>query len=86
MTDYERIGRFIYAFHRICGPVEGLSTDALPKSVSPEVAARAASLAQRFKLLEKDFAAATDEAFASTLEEAAAVRALIDNPAAAHGI
>lgn len=87
MPDYERIGKFIYTFHRVCGrPVEDLAADALPKSVSPELAARAASLAQRFNLLAKDFAAATDEDFAATLEEAAAVRALIDNAPPKHGV
>lgn len=87
MPDYERIAKFIYSFHRVCGrPVEDLSADALPEGVSPELAARAASLAQRFNLLAKDFAAATDEEFAAALEEASAVRTLIDNAEPKRGI
>lgn len=87
MQNYERIGKFIYAFHRMCGrPLEDLAADALPEGVTPELAARAASLAQRFNLLAKDFAAATDEDFAATLEEASAVRTLIDNADPKHGI
>lgn len=86
MTDYERIGRFIYGFQRICGSVEGLTGAGLPASASPELVARATVLAQRYNLIVKDFAAASDEDFASTLEEAAAVQSLIDKAGPSHGI
>lgn len=79
MKDYERIGRFIYAFQRTCGSAESLTGAGLPPGASPELVTRAANLAQRFNLIANDFAAATDEEFASTLEEAAEVKTLIDN-------
>ncbi|WP_342118000.1 hypothetical protein [Pseudoduganella sp. OTU4001] len=71
--DYERVGRFIYAFHRM-----GLSVAALTSAtIPPELAARSNALAQRFDQIVKTSGNATDAEMVAVLNEADAVRALI---------
>ncbi|NVM78552.1 hypothetical protein FHW83_004380 [Duganella sp. SG902] len=77
-ADFERVGRYIYAFHRAAAPLDQLSGDDLATTLPSELAARAARLVRQFELRLKTFDAATDEELQASLEEAAAVRALID--------
>lgn len=73
MRDYERIGKFIYAFHRICGSVDHLNAFARSAKAAPDIAARAARLAQRFDLILESGATCTDAEFEEVLREAADV-------------
>ena len=76
--DYERIGQFIYSFHRVCGSVEELSKTALAENAPTGLRERAASLARKLGHL-LDNAALTDEnEFESMLREASEVQSEID--------
>ena len=74
---YERIGRFIYAFHRAGVSPEKLTDPAIARRAPPELAQRAAALAEKFDQIVKKQAACSDEEMKATLLEAQAVGAAI---------
>lgn len=76
--DYERIGRFIYGFHRVCGSVEQLNQFAARPGVPPELAARASSLAQKFEHILTYANAVGETELDATLQEAVDLQAEID--------
>lgn len=76
--DYERIGRFIYSFHRICGSAGKLTDTELATDAPPELAKRAASLAQKFHHIMENPGSTAESELASTLHEAAEVQRGID--------
>lgn len=69
--DYERIGRFIYAFQRACIPMEELRSDQLKNGAPAELVQRAASLAQKFQHIVNNAASTSEIELESTLREAA---------------
>ena len=75
--DYERIGRFIYSFHRVCGSVDELNVFASDVNVPPELAARAANLAEKFDYILKNCASVAECELESTLREASEVQSAI---------
>lgn len=75
--DYERVGRFIYAFHRAGGSIDALNGPVLAMHAPPELAARAKLLAQKFDFIVNANATVTDAEMQATLREATAVSALI---------
>lgn len=78
VPDYERIGRFIYSFHRICGSVETLTETALAESAPRELKVRAASLAQKFNHILENAASTVDSEFSATLKEASEIQMEIE--------
>jgi len=74
---YERIGRFIYSFHRVCGSIEALNETALAANAPRELQERAANLAQKFSHILKKSAFASDEELRTTLVEASEVQSEI---------
>ncbi|KQZ44949.1 hypothetical protein [Duganella sp. Root1480D1] len=72
--DYERIGRFIYSFHRICGSVEALTETALAENAPRELKVRAARLAQKFKHILENAASTADSEIEATLNDASEVQ------------
>lgn len=82
--DYERIGRFIYSFHRVCGSVDELNISASGVNVPPELAARAANLAQKFDRILKNCGSVAEGELESTLREASEVQTGLDMPEPAH--
>lgn len=76
--DYERVGRFIYSFHRICGSVEALADVGLASEAPPELAQRAANLAAKFQRTLENIAHMAEGELELTLREAADVQAAID--------
>lgn len=79
MVDYDRIGRFIYAFHRMCGSVETLSDTAQDANAPRELKDRAARLARNYEHILANIASTADSELESTLRLASEVRAEIDN-------
>lgn len=77
VDEYERMGRFIYAFHRAGVSTEQLTDPVLARRGPPELAQRAGALAERFDQVVKQRAAVPDEELAATLREARAVGAAI---------
>lgn len=69
--DYERIGRFIYSFHRICGSADNLTEFGLDTSAPQELAERALSVALKFDYILKNRGSIAEGQFESTLREAA---------------
>lgn len=69
--DYERIGRFIYAFQRTCIPMEELRSDQLKNAAPPVLVQRATSLAQKFKHIVSNAASTPEIELESMLREAA---------------
>lgn len=76
--DYERIGRFIYSFHRICGSVEALTGTALDTRTPRDLQERAANLARMFNQLLANAAFTAESELESTLREASEVQSEID--------
>jgi hypothetical protein len=75
--DYERVGRFIYAFHRIVTP-EDLDLKALSAQHAPEEPRlRAGRLAREFERIVQRGASVPDAALEATLREAAEVHAVL---------
>ncbi|MGB9989126.1 hypothetical protein [Pseudoduganella rhizocola] len=72
--DYERIGRFVYSFHRICGSVDVLTEIGLDRTAPQELAKRAASLARTFDRILKDAISVPESEIDSALREASAVQ------------
>lgn len=75
--DYERIGRFIYAFHRAGVSRERLTDPVLARRAPPELAQRAGALADKFDQILAKQVTASDEELKATLREAALVGAAI---------
>ncbi len=76
--DYERIGRFIYSFHRVCGSVDALTEIAQATNVPPALAKRVESLAKKFHNIMQPPASTTESEFESTLREASDVQSAIN--------
>lgn len=76
---YERVGNFIYAFHRVIGSTENLNAISLSSSAPVDLAMRARDLAQKFDALSRTMDTATDAEMVETLREATAVKALIED-------
>jgi hypothetical protein len=74
--DYERIGRFIYGFHRICNPAR-LTELARDASAPQELVQRAANLAKTFENILATIGTVTDSELESTLSEATDVQKAI---------
>lgn len=75
--DYERVGRFIYAFQRAGVSVDELKSADIARHAPPELATRAKRLAQKFEFIVKANASVPDAEIDMTLREAAAVSAAI---------
>jgi hypothetical protein len=75
--DYERIGRFIYAFHRAGVSVEQLTDPTLARRAPPELAQRAGALAVKYEQIVANQATAPDHELKATLREAELVGATI---------
>lgn len=76
--DYERIGRFIYAYRRMCTPIERLRSGPLNLAAPPELVQRAASLDQRFQHIVNNAASTPEKELESTLRAAVQLTAEID--------
>lgn len=76
--DYERLGRFIYAFHRAGGSTDELSWAELASAGHQDLSIRAARLAGRFDFILETWSTISDAERDATLQEAATLRALID--------
>lgn len=76
--DYERLGRFIYTFHRICGSADKLTDTELATDAPPELAKRAAYLAQKFHHIIENPGSTAESELGSTLHEATEVQRRID--------
>lgn len=85
--DYERIGRFIYAFHRAVARQDlelRMGSPLLAPHTPPELVQRAHALAQAFDRILSEHGRASDDDMDAVLREAAAVGAAIKAlPAAA---
>jgi hypothetical protein len=77
-VDYERIGRFIYSFHRVCASIDELNEVALATNAPSELKELAANLAQKFSHVLKNFASTSDNELETTLSEASEVQAQIN--------
>lgn len=77
MRDYDRIGRFIYSFHRFANPD---ALRALPGSgqLTPGLAARGAALAGRFDAAMETFGRDAKEGRPDTLDDATLSAILAD--------
>lgn len=76
--DYERIGRFIYSFHRVCGSTEALKEVSLTTGVPQEIAGRAHNLATIFDRVVKNPGSMTESDIDSILREATDTQSAID--------
>jgi hypothetical protein len=76
--DYERIGRFIYSFHRVCGSVEALNEIALARDAPQGLAVRAFGLVKMFERVVKKSQYIPESEITSALLEATVVQAEID--------
>jgi len=76
--DYERIGRFIFSFHRVCGSVEALKEVSLVNGASQQLAARAHDLAKMFEGVVKNPNSIGESEIDSVLREATNVQVEID--------
>jgi hypothetical protein len=76
-VDYERIGRFIYSFHRICGSVDELTKIGVDTSAPQELAARALRVVEKFEYVLKNSAFIAEAQLESTLRKAADLQAEI---------
>jgi uncharacterized membrane protein len=76
--DYERIGRFIFSFHRVCGSVEGLAEPRLVRNAPRELAQRASDLSAAFHRIINNPASISENEIESTLRKATEVQAEID--------
>jgi hypothetical protein len=76
--DYERIGRFIYAFHRAGASADKLRAPDLAAQAPSELAQRARSLADHVDRILMEHANVPDAELEATLREAAAVSAAIE--------
>jgi hypothetical protein len=76
--DYERIGRFIYAFHGICGSVDALTDTELAANAPPPLVQRAARVAQKYRHITSNFASTAEGELESTLREVTEVQSGID--------
>jgi hypothetical protein len=76
-VDYERIGRFIYTFHRVCGSIDALNETALATNAPPELKDLASNLAQKFNHILKNAASTSEKELESTLNQASEVQAQI---------
>lgn len=76
-APYERIGRFIYAFHRTGLSIESLTSDELAKNAPPALSSRARNLAVRFESILKTPESVPDSELQATLQEAAQVSAAL---------
>jgi hypothetical protein len=79
VPDYERVGRFIYAFHRAGVSIDELNGADIAKHAPAELAARARRLAQKFDFIVKAHAKVADAEIDATLREAVAMGASIAN-------
>lgn len=77
-VDYERIGQFIYSFHRICGSVEKLTEAASASNTPHDIKERAASLARKFDHILENAASTPESELEMTLHEASAAQAELD--------
>ena len=78
VPDYERIGRFVYAFHRIVSR-DSLERKTLAAQHAPTpLLLRAGQLADEFDHIVKDGASVPQAEIDATLNEAAAVRTVLD--------
>jgi hypothetical protein len=78
VPDYERVGRFVYAFHRIVSR-DSLERKTLAAQQAPTpLLLRAGQLADAFDHILKDGAAVPQAEIDATLKEAAAVRTMLD--------
>jgi hypothetical protein len=78
VPDYERIGRFVYAFHRMVSR-DSLERKTLAAQHAPTpLLLRAGQLADEFDHIVKDGAAVPQAEIDATLNEAAAVRTVLD--------
>jgi hypothetical protein len=76
--DYERIGRFIYSFHRACGSVEALSEVSPANGAPHQLASRAYNLAKMFDRVVKNSSVIRESEIDSVLREATNVQVEID--------
>ncbi|WP_426341499.1 hypothetical protein ACN9MZ_07040 [Pseudoduganella sp. S-14] len=76
--DYERIGRFIYSFLRICGSVDVLTETAALGNMPRDLAVRASNVAQKFDYILKNSASVPEGELESTLSEVTEVQTEID--------
>lgn len=74
---YERIGRFIYAFHRSGLSVEALTSQDLAHNAPAALSSRARSLASKFEAIVKAPQAVPEAELQATLREAAMVSAAL---------
>jgi len=78
VPDYERVGRFVYAFHRVVSR-DSLELKTLAAQHAPTpLLLRAGPLADEFDHILKDGAAVPQAEIDATLGEAAAVRTMLD--------
>jgi len=77
-VDYERIGRFIYSFHRVCGSIDELNETALAANAPRELKELASNLAQKFNHILKNAASTPEKELEATLSEATEVQAQIN--------
>jgi negative regulator of sigma E activity len=77
VPDYERIGRFIYAFHRAGVSIDELKGDDIAKHAPRELATRASRLAQKFDFILKAQARVPDAEIDAILRQAADMSASI---------
>ncbi|SFD23052.1 hypothetical protein [Massilia yuzhufengensis] len=77
VPDYERIGRFIYAFHRTGANPEKLRDPLVARRAPPELATRAAELADKFDAIVKQRVTLPDDELKATLREAELVSAAL---------
>lgn len=75
--DFERVGRFIYAFHRAGVSVDALKGTDIATGAPPELSGRARRLAEKFDLIVQRRAQVPDAEVKATLAEAGAVGAAI---------
>jgi hypothetical protein len=77
VPDYDRIGRFIYAFHRTGVSIDQLNSDEIARHAPAQLAARARRLAHKFDFIVKSQARVADAEIDATLREAASMSASI---------
>lgn len=77
-VDYERIGRFIYTFLRVCGSIDELNETAQATNAAPELKDLASNLAQKFDHILKNAASTSEKELETTLSKASEVQAQIN--------
>lgn len=75
-SDYERVGKFIYAFHRVALPRDDL-THADMENAPPDIATRARRLADAFDHILAVLADVPDEEIDAVLREGAALGPIV---------